>query len=59
MLLVSTFWIEVLANVDSSCHCVSDLVDVYDLIGFHIMYFGTREDMYRSLDFTKKNTLGH
>jgi hypothetical protein len=59
MLLVSTLWIDGLANVDSSCHCTSDLVDVYDFVGFHIMYSGTREDMYRSLDLTKKNTLGH
>jgi hypothetical protein len=33
MLLVSMLWIAGLANKDSSCHCASDLVDVYDLAG--------------------------
>jgi hypothetical protein len=48
MLLVSTLWIDGLANIDSSCHCTNDLIDVYDLVDSHIMYSCRREDMYRS-----------
>jgi hypothetical protein len=43
MLIVSTLWIDELANVDSSCHCISDLID---LVGFHIIYSGTREHIH-------------
>jgi hypothetical protein len=47
MLLVSTLPIDGLANVD-----------VYDLVGFHVMNSGIKEEMHKSLELRKKNIFG-
>jgi hypothetical protein len=47
MLLVSTLPIDGLANVD-----------VYDLVGFHVMNSGIKEEMHKSLELRKENMFG-
>jgi hypothetical protein len=50
----SCLQVDGLANVDSPFFCARDLIDVYELVNFHIMYSGTKEELHKSLELRKE-----